>query len=64
MLVRCLYASRIHAEVNAAFMDAILETSRRNNAAADVTGLLCFTSDAPALARAPACYIAIPTKWS
>lgn len=45
MLVRCLYASRIRAEVNAAFMDAILETSRRNNAAAGVTGLLCFTSD-------------------
>lgn len=45
MLVRCLYASRVISDVNDAILSDILTQSRRNNVAAGVTGLLCFTSD-------------------
>jgi hypothetical protein len=43
MLVRCLYASHAAGAVTADIVDAILVQSRRNNPAAGVTGMLCFT---------------------
>ncbi|MCC6717192.1 MAG: BLUF domain-containing protein [Acetobacteraceae bacterium] len=45
MLVRCLYASRARQTLVPAVTDAILEQSRRNNAARGITGLLCFADD-------------------
>ena len=45
MLVRCLYASRPVAPLDAAALDRILEQSRRNNPAAGVTGLLCVSDN-------------------
>jgi hypothetical protein len=45
MLVRCLYASHAAGRITAATVDSILEQSRRNNAEAGITGMLCFTDD-------------------
>jgi hypothetical protein len=45
MLVRCLYASRPLAPLSSAFVDTILEQSRKNNPALGITGLLCVSSD-------------------
>jgi hypothetical protein len=45
MLVRCLYASRPLAPLSGAFVDTILEQSRKNNPALGITGLLCVSSD-------------------
>lgn len=45
MLVRCLYASRPASQLNAACLDAILESSRRNNPELGVTGLLCVSEN-------------------
>jgi len=41
MLVRCLYASRSKGPIRGAIQDSILETSRRNNPAHGITGILC-----------------------
>jgi hypothetical protein len=46
MLVRLMYASRVAASVNADVLAAILKTSKQNNAAAGVTGVLCHCSSA------------------
>ena len=43
MLVRLLYASRATAPVEADTLASILKKSRTHNAAAGVTGLLCFS---------------------
>ena len=43
MLVRLLYASRATSPVDADTLSAILKKSRSHNAAAGVTGLLCFS---------------------
>jgi hypothetical protein len=45
MLVRCLYASRIHKAQSAATLRAILEESRKNNVKNGITGVLIATSD-------------------
>jgi hypothetical protein len=45
MLVRLLYASRSTAPINAATIDAILAESRKYNASAGVTGVLCICRD-------------------
>lgn len=45
MLVRCLYASRAAAPINARLLDEILDQSRRNNPGLGVTGLLCISGD-------------------
>jgi hypothetical protein len=44
MLVRLIYASRSASEVNAQLLDAILRSSRQNNPALGVTGVLCYSS--------------------
>jgi Sensors of blue-light using FAD len=44
MLVRLLYASRSAAEIDEALVAAILERSRRHNAEAGITGVLCHSS--------------------
>ncbi len=46
MLVRLMYASRVAASVNADVLAAILKKSKENNAAAGVTGVLCYCSNA------------------
>ena len=46
MLVRLMYASRAADSVNAEELAAILKKSKENNAAAGVTGVLCFCFDA------------------
>lgn len=43
-LYRLVYASTVGEGVGASQVRSILETSRRNNAALAVTGLLCFSS--------------------
>jgi len=45
MLVRCLYASRAASPITPALLDAICETSRRNNPPQGITGLLCVSED-------------------
>jgi len=45
MLVQCLYASRANAPVDDRTLQAILESARRNNIGAGITGLLCHTDD-------------------
>ncbi|MEX1252690.1 MAG: BLUF domain-containing protein [Hyphomonas sp.] len=45
MLVRCLYASRPLEPLSGAFVDNILEQSRKNNPALGITGLLCVSQD-------------------
>ena len=45
MLVRLLYASRAKAPLTPEVIDAILQTSRKGNPAAGVTGLLCHSGD-------------------
>jgi len=45
MLVRCLYASRPLEPLSGAFVDSILEQSRKNNPAIGITGLLCVSKD-------------------
>ncbi|QLG88727.1 BLUF domain-containing protein [Chitinibacter bivalviorum] len=43
MLVRLIYASRAAGDVNAELLDAILRSSRQNNPAIGVTGVLCYS---------------------
>ena len=43
MLVRLLYASRASKDIDNTYMLTILEQSRRNNPAAGVTGILCYS---------------------
>lgn len=45
MLVRCLYASRPLEPLSGAFVETILEQSRKNNPALGITGLLCVSRD-------------------
>jgi hypothetical protein len=45
MLVRLLYASRAKAPLAPEVIDAILQTSRKNNPAVGITGLLCHSGD-------------------
>jgi Sensors of blue-light using FAD len=45
MLVRLLYASRAKTPLTPEAIDAILQTSRRGNPAAGITGLLCHSGD-------------------
>ena len=45
MLVRCLYASRPLEPLSGAFVNSILEQSRKNNPALGITGLLCVSED-------------------
>jgi hypothetical protein len=45
MLVRCLYASRASTPITPAMLDAICDTSRRNNPPQGITGLLCVSED-------------------
>ena len=45
MLVRCLYASRAASSITPTLLDAISETSRRNNPPQGITGLLCVSED-------------------
>lgn len=45
MLVRCLYASRAAAGLDAGRIQSILEQSRENNVTLGVTGLLCYGED-------------------
>lgn len=45
MLVRCLYASRPLEPLSGAFVESILEQSRKNNPAIGITGLLCVSKD-------------------
>lgn len=45
MLVRLLYASRAKVPLTPEVIDAILQTSRKGNPAAGVTGLLCHSGD-------------------
>ncbi|WP_148713752.1 BLUF domain-containing protein [Chitinolyticbacter meiyuanensis] len=45
MLVRLIYASRAAATISAEAIEAILVTSRQNNADHGITGVLCYTSD-------------------
>jgi len=45
MLVRCLYASRPIEPLTGAFLERILEQSRKNNPALGITGLLCVSKD-------------------
>lgn len=45
MLVRLLYASRASKEMTPEMIDGLLATSRRNNPALGVTGLLCHSGD-------------------
>lgn len=45
MLVRCLYASRPAKPLDGAFLDDILERSRKNNPKLGITGLLCVSDD-------------------
>lgn len=42
MLVRLLYASNPAKQLDNGIVDSILETSRKNNPARGITGLLCF----------------------
>ena len=44
MLVRLLYASRSTAEIDEAFIGAILERSRKHNQEHGITGILCTSS--------------------
>ncbi|QLI81897.1 BLUF domain-containing protein [Chitinibacter fontanus] len=44
MLVRLIYASRAAGEVNAELLDALLRSSRQNNPAIGVTGVLCYSA--------------------
>ncbi len=46
MLVRLLYASRAAESVDSDALGAILKTSKERNAAAGVTGVLCFCGTA------------------
>ena len=46
MLVRLMYASRAAESVDADALSAILRKSKENNAAAGVTGVLCFCFNA------------------
>jgi len=46
MLVRLMYASRAAESVDAEALSAILRKSKENNAAAGVTGVLCFCFNA------------------
>ena len=45
MLVRCLYASRASTPITPVMLDAICDTSRRNNPPQGITGLLCVSED-------------------
>jgi Sensors of blue-light using FAD len=45
MIVRCLYASRSTAPLDATIVNSILEQSRKNNPRRGITGLLCYTGD-------------------
>lgn len=45
MLVHCLYASKPAPALSAGSIDSILQTSRRKNVAAGITGALCYTDD-------------------
>ncbi|MDO9001906.1 MAG: BLUF domain-containing protein [Aquabacterium sp.] len=45
MLVRLLYASRAHKPLAADTIETILSSSRKNNLALGVTGLLCHSGD-------------------
>ena len=45
MLVRLLYASRSAQELTPEVIDGLLASSRRNNPALGVTGLLCHSGD-------------------
>jgi len=45
MLVRCLYASRAAAGLDAERIQSILVQSRENNPSLGVTGLLCYGED-------------------
>ncbi|WP_373976507.1 BLUF domain-containing protein [Chitinibacter sp. SCUT-21] len=44
MLVRLIYASRAAGEVNAELLEALLRSSRQNNPAIGITGVLCYGS--------------------
>ncbi|WP_348946029.1 BLUF domain-containing protein [Chitinibacter sp. FCG-7] len=44
MLVRLIYASRAAGEVNAELLDALLRSSRQNNPAIGITGVLCYSA--------------------
>jgi hypothetical protein len=46
MLIRLMYASRSAEPVTPAMIESILAQSRRNNAEAGVTGVLCHGGDA------------------
>jgi hypothetical protein len=43
MLVRLLYASRALKDIDTTLMESVLEQSRKNNPAAGVTGILCYS---------------------
>ncbi len=45
MLVRLLYASRVHGPLSPEMIDSVLASSRRNNQSLGVTGLLCHSGD-------------------
>ncbi len=45
MIVRCVYASRAAEPMQASLVDAILDESRRHNAAKGITGILCYSGD-------------------
>jgi hypothetical protein len=45
MLVRLLYASRTEGQLAPKVIDAILESSRRNNPQRGITGILCHGGD-------------------
>ena len=45
MMIRLLYASRAAQTLNPKMMDEILQTSRKNNPANGITGILCHSGD-------------------
>ncbi len=45
MLVRLLYASRASKDIDGNFIESILVQSRKNNPAAGVTGILCYSGE-------------------
>ncbi|MFM8745543.1 MAG: BLUF domain-containing protein [Aestuariivirga sp.] len=45
MMVRCVYASRAASNLSNAMIEDILESSRINNPARGITGILCHSGD-------------------
>lgn len=45
MMVRCVYASRSAAPLDASTIEDILEKSRSKNPALGITGILCYSGD-------------------